>query len=139
MPELDGWQVLSMLKNEPQLAPIPVIMMSMRFDKQEGYVMGTTDCLDKTRLHSQLPLLLQKHHIGEQPNDIIMIVDDDDEQREMLTMLLEDHNLQILPAENGQMALSQLEQKKPALILLDLTMPVMDGFEFIEHLKNNPQ
>jgi signal transduction histidine kinase/DNA-binding response OmpR family regulator len=139
MPELDGWEVLSMLKNDSQLAPIPVIMMSMRFDKQEGYVMGATDCLDKTLLHSQLPLLLQKHHIGEQPNDIIMIVDDDDEQREMLTMLLEDHNLQILPAENGQMALSQLEQKKPALILLDLTMPVMDGFEFIEHLKNNPQ
>ncbi|MEK8020054.1 MAG: response regulator [Candidatus Parabeggiatoa sp.] len=139
MPELDGWQILSMLKNDPQLAPIPVIMMSINIDNQKGYAMGATDCLDKIMLHSQLPFILQKHHIGEQINDMIMVVDDQEEQREVLTMLLEGLNLQILSAENGQEALTQLEQKKPALILLDLTMPVMDGFEFIEHLQNNAQ
>ena len=139
MPELDGWQILSMLKNEPQLAPIPVIMMSINIDNQKGYAMGATDCLEKTMLHSQLPLILQKHHIGEQVNDMIMIVDDQEEQCAMLTMLLKGLNLQILSAKNGQEALTQLEQKKPALILLDLNMPVMDGFEFIEHLQNHAQ
>jgi signal transduction histidine kinase/DNA-binding response OmpR family regulator len=136
MPELDGWEVLSILKNEHQLAPIPVIMMSINIDKQKGYTMGATDCLDKTRLHSQLPLILQKHQIGKQHNDIVMLVDDDEGQCEILTILLKKHHLQILAAENGQVALSQLEQNKPALILLDLTMPVMDGFKFLEHLRN---
>jgi signal transduction histidine kinase/DNA-binding response OmpR family regulator len=136
MPEQDGWQVLSILKDDPPLVNIPVIMMSMNIDQQKGYAMGATDCLDKMMLHSQLPLLLQKHHIGEHSNEIVLVVDDDDEQREVLTILLEKHDLKILLAENGQVALSHLEQNQPALILLDLTMPIMDGFEFIEHLRN---
>ena len=137
MPDKDGWQVLSIFKNEPQLAIIPVIMMSMNIDKQKGYAMGATDCLDKTLLRSQLPLLLQKHHIGE--NAIVMVVDDDETQREVLTILLEDKGLQVLLAENGEVALTYLEHKTPVLILLDLNMPLMDGFELLEHLQNHEQ
>jgi len=139
MPELDGWQVLSLLKNEPQLATIPVIMMSINIDEQRAYAMGAIDCLDKTMLHSQLPFILQKHHIGEQTNDIVMVVEDDEVQRKFLRILLKNKDLQILSAENGQVALTQLEHKKPALIIVDLNMPIMDGFEFIEHLQNNAQ
>ena len=137
MPDKDGWQVLTTLKNNSKLASIPVIMMSMNIDKQTDYVMGATDCLDKTMIHSQLPLLLKKHHIGD--NSIVMVVDDDKLPREMLTMLLEAKGLQVLSAENGQIALTHLEHKKPVLILLDLNMPVMDGFEFLEHLQNHEQ
>jgi len=140
MPEKDGWQVLSILKSDPQLVTIPVIMMLMNTDKQTGYAMGAADCLDKTMLHSQLPILLQKHQIGDNSTVmVVMVVDDDKLQREMLTTLLEDKGLQVLSAENGQIALTQIEQKKPGLILLDLNMPVMDGFEFIKHLQNNEQ
>jgi signal transduction histidine kinase/DNA-binding response OmpR family regulator len=137
MPELDGWQVLSRFKNDSQLSSMPVIMMSINFDKQEGSAMGATDCLDKTLLHSQLPILLQKHHIGK--NALVMVVDDDEDQREVMTMLLEDKGLQVLTAENGQIALTHLEHKKPVLILLDLTMPVMDGFQFLEHKQTQAQ
>ncbi|EDN66410.1 Response regulator receiver protein [Beggiatoa sp. PS] len=139
MPELDGWQVLSLLKSNSLLAPIPVVMMSMSIDKQEGYAKGAIDCLDKTVLHSQLPLMLKRHHIGEQVGDVVLVVDDDDEQRKVLTMLLEEQGLQILPVKNGQVALTHIEHKKPVLILLDLNMPVMDGFEFLEHLQNHVQ
>ena len=139
MPDLDGWQVLSKLKNDLQLATIPVIMMSINLDKQKGYALGATDCLDKTILHSQLPFLLQKHHIGEQHHDIIMIVEDQEDQREGLSVILENKGIQVITAENGQEALIHLEKQKPALILLDLNMPVMDGFEFIDHLQNNAQ
>jgi len=65
MPDKNGWQVLSILKNDSKLAPIPIIMISMDIDKQKGYAMGATDCLDKTMPHSQLPLMLKQHHIGE--------------------------------------------------------------------------
>lgn len=139
MPEKDGWQVLSILKNDPQLVTIPVIMMLMNIDKQTGYAMGATDCLDKTMLHSQLPFLLQKHHIGDNSFDIVMVVDDDQMQRKMLTMILENKGLQILSAENGEIALTHIERKKPVLILLDLNMPVMEGFEFLEHLQNHEE
>ena len=76
MPDKNGWQVLSILKNDSKLAPIPVIMMSMDIDKQKGYAMGATDCLDKTMPHSQLPLMLKQHHIGEHASDFVMVVED---------------------------------------------------------------
>jgi signal transduction histidine kinase/DNA-binding response OmpR family regulator len=140
MPEKDGWQVLSILKNDPQLVTIPVIMMLMNTEKHTGYAMGATDCLDKTMLHSQLPILLQKHQIGDNSTImVVMVIDDDKWQREMLTTLLEDKGLEVLSAENGQTALTHIDLKKPGLILLDLNMPVMDGFEFLEHLQNHEQ
>jgi signal transduction histidine kinase/CheY-like chemotaxis protein len=111
MPEQDGWQVLSVLKNDSLLAPIPVIMMSANIDKQKCYVNGATDCLDKTMLHSQLPFILKKHHIGENADDVIMMVDGEKKQREFLTMLLEKKGLHVLSAEDGQVALTILNTK----------------------------
>jgi len=137
MPNQDGWQVLSALKNDACLTHIPVIMVSLNVDKQKGNVLGATDCLDKAIIHSQLPVLLNKHHIGDNNDDVVMVVDDDKMHRDIMTVLLEHANLQVFPAENGQVALTHLEHKKPALILLDLNMPVMDGFQFIEHLRKN--
>jgi len=137
MPNQDGWQVLSALKNDACLTHIPVIMVSLNVDKQKGSVLGATDCLDKRLIHSQLPVLLKKHHIGENSDDIIMVIDDDKMHRDIMTILLEKENLQVFPAENGQVALKHIEHKKPALIILDLNMPIMDGFKFIEHLRKN--
>jgi len=64
MPEKDGWEVLSILKKEPLLAPIPVIMTSIDVDKKRASAMGATDCIDKKILHSQLAAMLEKYHIG---------------------------------------------------------------------------
>jgi CheY-like chemotaxis protein len=137
MPEKDGWDILSILKNDRQFAAIPVIMMSMNIDKQKGYANGALDCLDKTMLHSQIPMILKKHHVGEYANRIVMIVDDEPMQREFMTMLLEDKGLQTLSVENGQQALIHLEHTQPVLILLDLNMPVMNGFQLLEHLRKH--
>ncbi|MDM8557371.1 response regulator [Candidatus Parabeggiatoa sp. HSG14] len=139
MPGKNGWEVLSTLKNDSRLTLIPVIMISMCVDKQKGNVLGAVDCLDKTIIHSQLPVLLKKHHIGENVDDVVMVVDDDEAQREVISTCLEEKNLQILQAENGQVALAHLEHKKPVLILLDLNMPVMNGFKFLEKLRNHEE
>jgi signal transduction histidine kinase len=64
MPEKDGWEVLSILKNDPLLAPIPVIMTSIDVDKKRASAMGATDCIDKKILHSQLAVMLEKYNIG---------------------------------------------------------------------------
>ncbi len=137
MPEIDGWQILATLKNDSESASIPVIMMSMNIDQQAGCARGALDCLDKTMLHSQLPVILKKHHIGELADGVVMVVDDDKMQREFISTVLKNKGLQVLPLEHGQQALAQLEQIQPVLILLDLNMPVMDGFELIEHLQQH--
>jgi CheY-like chemotaxis protein len=64
MPEKDGWEVLSILKKDPLLTPIPVIMTSIDVDKKRASALGATDCVDKKRLHSQLAVILEKYHIG---------------------------------------------------------------------------
>jgi signal transduction histidine kinase/CheY-like chemotaxis protein len=133
----DGWQVLSELKNDACLTHIPVVMVSLSVDKQKGSALGATDCLDKATIHSQLPVLLSKHHIGQHDNRVVMVVDDDEMHRNIMTVLLKKENLPVFPAENGQVALTHLEHKKPALILLDLDMPVMDGYQFIEQMRQH--
>ncbi|EDN68088.1 two-component hybrid sensor and regulator [Beggiatoa sp. PS] len=135
----DEWDILSSLKNEPFLASVPVILMVMEEDKQKGYALGATDCIDKTMIHSQLSILLKKYPIGENTSNLIMVVDDDDLFRDSISELLEQQGLQIVQAENGKIALESLKQNKPILILLDLNMPVMDGFEFLTHLRDNHQ
>lgn len=137
MPEIDGWQILYTLKNDSKLASIPVIMMSMNIDQQAGYARGALDCLDKTMLHSQLPAILKKHHIGEHTDGVIMVVDDDRMQREFISNSLKNKRLKVLMLEHGQQVLTQLEHVQPVLILLDLNMPVMNGFELIEHLQKH--
>ncbi|RKZ42675.1 MAG: hybrid sensor histidine kinase/response regulator [Gammaproteobacteria bacterium] len=128
---------LSSIKKETFLAHIPVIMVAMDKNKHKGYAMDTIDCLDKTMIHSQLPLILERHRIGDHSSNLITIIDDDKIMRKTMTIILEKQGLSVCQAENGQVALEHLEHKKTALILLDLMMPVMDGFEFLEHLRNN--
>ncbi len=135
--EMAGWQILSLLKNDSLIADIPVILISMVEDKQKGYAMGATDCLDKTVAHAQLKSILEKYHIGDPSSCLVMVVDDDKIFRESLAYMLKAQGWRFFQAENGKVALEHLEHKKPTLILLDLTMPIMDGFEFIAHLQND--
>ncbi|OQY49062.1 MAG: hypothetical protein B6247_24360 [Candidatus Parabeggiatoa sp. nov. 2] len=137
MAEMEGWRILSALKNNSLMAHIPVILITMEEDQQKGYAMGATDCLDKSAVSSQLGAVLEKYHIGEDSSGLIMLVDDDDVFRESLIPLIEKQGWRVFQAENGQVALEHLDHKKPTLILLDLNMPVMDGFEFITRLQAN--
>jgi len=139
MPKQDGWQILSTLKNDSLLAHIPVIMTSIDVDRQKGYAMGAADCIDKKMVHSQLTTMLEKYHIGDEKSGLIMVVDDDEITRESISLILENKGWRVFQAENGKVASEHLAHKKPDLILLDLNMPIMDGFEFIEQLRNNPK
>jgi len=137
MPEMDGWTVLSHLKITPETREIPVIIVSMVEDKNLGYSLGATDYLVKPVNREQLTSLLQKYHIGETANHIL-IVEDDPVIQEMLVRILSKDGYQISTAENGLFALQEIEKTPPDLILLDLMMPEMDGFEFVERLRQTP-
>jgi len=134
MPGMDGWEVLSKLKADPDLAHIPVIMLTMMEDQDIGYSLGAAEYLTKPITRSQLINVLRKYRT-EQSTCTVMVVEDDAITREMMIRMLHKVGWRAIEAENGEIALQRLQQQQPDLILLDLMMPKMDGFEFIIHLR----
>jgi len=137
MPLMDGWQVLSILKQDPLLSDIPVIMSSVREFQDQSTALGATDYLVKPISHEQLNAILTKHHIGDDSQGLVMIVEDDIVIRELLSEVLKGEGWRVFKAENGKVALEHLADKEPSLILLDLTMPEMDGFQLVENLRQS--
>ena len=137
MPGLDGWAVLSALKSDPATTAIPVIMVSIIDNRNLGYSLGASDYLTKPVDREQLAAVLGKYTPRLEACSVL-VVDDDPETRHLLRHMLEREKCQVREAANGREALDQLAEAIPGLILLDLMMPVMDGFEFALELRRNP-
>jgi DNA-binding response OmpR family regulator len=138
MPGMDGWAVLTALKANLELADIPVIMMTILDDKNLAFSLGAADYLTKPVDWEQLNALLAKLGLScDAP--IVLVVDDDPQARELLRRGLEKAGCRVYEAENGQAALAAFALAKPALVLLDLIMPEMDGFEFLRQLRARPE
>ncbi|MHB8578139.1 MAG: response regulator, partial [Dehalococcoidia bacterium] len=137
MPGMDGWQVLTALKADPELAHIPVIMLTMLDDRELGYALGATAFLSKPVDREKL-LALLKQYRGDQAAPEVLIVDDDATTRELLRRSLAGSHWQVIEAENGRIALERIAASAPARILLDLTMPELDGFEVVARLREHP-
>ncbi|MBE9028734.1 response regulator [filamentous cyanobacterium LEGE 11480] len=137
MPEMDGWQVLNALKENPELADIPVILSTMVTDEAMGYSLGASAYLPKPVDRERLLTVLEKYRPAQQQDAWVLVVEDDADSRNMLQRSVAREGWQTQTAENGRQALAQIEQAEsfPSLILLDLMMPEMDGFDFIETLK----
>ncbi len=137
MPDMDGWEVLTRLKSDPELMQIPVVMVSIVEDKTKGYALGATEYLIKPVERAQLASVLRKYRDNADP--LVMLLEDDDTTRMMMTNMLERTQCNVISAENGKIALQRLQQHQPDVILLDLMMPEMDGLEFAQVLHNHPQ
>ncbi len=133
MPRQDGWSVLSALKADPATAAIPVMMVTIVDDKQMGFALGAADYFTKPIDFQRLHQVLGKYR---QPAiaQHILVIEDDASTRDMLRRTLEKDGWKVVEAQNGKVGLSLLDQVAPAMILLDLMMPEMDGFEFMEAL-----
>ncbi|MEK7990938.1 MAG: response regulator, partial [Thiotrichaceae bacterium] len=138
MPGMDGWMVLSSLKSDPKLADIPVIMVSIIEDKHLGFSLGATDYLIKPFQREQLDSLLKKH-LPTHQSPKVLVIDDDKTTLSLLATTLSRDGLEVIQAINGRKALQLLEKTQPDIILLDLMMPEMDGFEFLNYLHKEPR
>ncbi len=136
MPNMDGWAVLSALKSDAELSQIPVIMLTIVSDKSMGYALGASEYLTKPIDRDKLVGILRKYQC-EKAICEILVVEDDDATREMIARTLEKEGWTVDQAENGRIALDRVSIAQPGLILLDLMMPEMDGFEFVEALRKN--
>jgi signal transduction histidine kinase/DNA-binding response OmpR family regulator len=134
MPGMDGWEVLGELKSDPETREIPVIMVTMTNDRNLGYALGATDFLTKPVRREQLVKLLDRY-AGTDGERHALVIDDKAENRDLLRRVLENEDWRVSEAENGQRGLEEVAKEPPSLILLDLMMPVMDGFEFVLEMR----
>ncbi|MBI5548301.1 MAG: response regulator [Deltaproteobacteria bacterium] len=137
MPGMDGWAVLSALKADPRTAAIPVVMLTMQQDCQMGVSLGAVDYLAKPIERQHLTAVLRRH-AGHTPCHAL-VVDDDPTTREMLRRQLEGDGWAVAEAEHGRAGLEQLAVHVPQVVLLDLTMPQMDGFEFLAEMRKRSE
>jgi CheY-like chemotaxis protein len=138
MPRMDGWAVLTALKADSATADIPVIMLTIVDEKQIGFALGASDYFTKPLDWSRLAASLQRYRTPA-IRQTVLVVEDDAPTREMLRRTLAKESWEVLEAENGRAALGKLNGLVPGLILLDLMMPEMDGFEFMEELRQRPE
>ncbi len=138
LPSIDGWSVLNVLKDDPATASIPVVIISIIDNKAMGFAMGAVDYLRKPIDRSQLVASLKRHMIAFNSPSYLLIVEDDKDTSDLLLRTAKREGWQASAAENGLIALQQLATQVPALILLDLMMPEMDGFTFLTQLRQNP-
>jgi PAS domain S-box-containing protein len=135
MPGMDGWAVLTALKRDAITEDIPVVMVSMVDDRDLAFALGVADYLVKPVDRARLLEVLRR-----QTRDMgggVLVVEDDVAAREVLCRLVEAEGHRARGAGNGRVALERLAEEVPALLLLDLMMPEMDGFELVEELRRH--
>ena len=134
MPDLDGWTVLAALKGDPALADIPVVVVTILDERNRGFALGATEYLvkpvDRDRLLGVLRAVCTRR------TGRVLLVEDDADTRAVLQQILVRDGWTIAEAENGRVALECLATSVPDVIVLDLMMPEMDGFEFLAELRS---
>jgi signal transduction histidine kinase/DNA-binding response OmpR family regulator len=131
MPGLDGWAVLGALKGDAATADVPVVMLTIVDDRNLGYALGAAEYLTKPIDRGRLLAVLARYR-RDRP---ALIVEDDAPLRELLRRMLEREGYAVVEAEHGRAALERVREGAPGIVLLDLMMPVMDGFEFLVELR----
>jgi signal transduction histidine kinase/CheY-like chemotaxis protein len=138
MPEMDGWETLVALKNDPFLVNIPVVMSSIIEDRHLAQTLGAVDYLSKPVEKDRLLKVVDKY-IAKPTKGAILVVEDDPDALEITCDLLVQAGWPVHAAENGAEAIEIIGKSPPALILLDLMMPDMDGFEVIKKVRYHPE
>jgi PAS domain S-box-containing protein len=133
LPKLDGWTVLSELKSDPTLARTPVIIISVAEERARAFALGAVDYLVKP-IDPQRLAGTVAHAIGGERGEIL-VVDDDADTRELVSRQLRTVGFTVASASTGEEALLRLRVTKPALVVLDLCMPGMSGFEVLSQLR----
>jgi DNA-binding response OmpR family regulator len=134
MPAMDGWSVLTRLKGNPEVSHIPVVMLTMVDNKEMGFSLGVDDYMLKPIERSGFVSVLRKY-CTPHAAPLVLVVEDDETTRGLLRASLEREHFAVVEACNGADGLHKLQTVRPAVILLDLMMPEMDGFQFTSEVR----
>jgi signal transduction histidine kinase/CheY-like chemotaxis protein len=136
LPSLAGWNLLAAIKADSELSDTPVIVLLV-VDEAAGAPLGAVDYLTKPVQRERLVGLLRTH-CGDRTAPVL-VVEDDAATREMLRRTLEREGFSVAEAADGRAGLDRVAENRPSLILLDLLMPQMNGFEFLAELQTRPE
>jgi signal transduction histidine kinase/CheY-like chemotaxis protein len=136
MPEIDGWTVLAALKGESALADIPVVIVTIGDEPRRGMALGAAGYLTKPIDRERLVEILSQLRVAGAPGSVL-VVEDDEEQRQLVRAILRARGWTVREAANGRLALEAITVELPDVILLDLMMPEMDGFQLVAALQAN--
>jgi CheY-like chemotaxis protein len=136
MPHKDGWEVLAELRTNPATADIPVVLCSIVDEQGMGLALGANDYLVKPVRADRLQAAIQRWL---RPAASVLVIDDDGEARQILRTLLEEEQYEVREADNGRSGLAVVQEAIPDLVLLDLMMPDMDGFQVLAKLRADPR
>jgi adenylate cyclase len=136
MPDTDGWTVLAALKGEPELAEIPVVIVTILDERRRGIALGAAGYLTKPIDRERLVEILSRLCAANGPGTVL-VVEDNDDQRQLARTTIEARGWRVREAANGRIALDAIAAELPDMILLDLMMPEMDGFELVAALQAN--
>jgi PAS domain S-box-containing protein len=135
LPKLDGWGVLSQIKSDPALASIPVILVSVEEQRARGFSLGACDYLVKPVEPEQLVEVVRRSLGTTVGSAEVLVVDDDASTRELVSRNLRRAGFSTTEARNGEDALLKARVSPPSLVVLDLMMPNLDGFEVLRRLR----
>ncbi len=140
MPQLDGWETLSAFKNDPALADIPVVIVSVSNEKALGFSLGAAAMMTKPIDRNALSEVVRRL-AGPGGEGTVLVVEDDAPTRELMARAVERLGLSVAMTMHGREALDWLaaHEAAPSAILLDLQMPEMDGFEFLARMRSEPR
>jgi CheY-like chemotaxis protein len=141
LPDATGWEVLTTLKSVPVLAEIPVVIVSVVADEQKGVALGAASTLQKPVSRQTLLDTVNALGLGKSAHRAskVLVVDDDPDAVEFVAACLDKPSMTVLRAYDGHAAVELAKQTAPDLLILDLMMPGMSGFEVVDALASIPQ
>ena len=140
LPDRDGWDVLAQLKQDSATGAIPVIVASMLDEKGRGFALGAAEYLVKPVSQHDVLAAVRRcapRHEGREVN--VVVIDDDPAALALAHAILEPEGYRVLSADNGEAGVTLVREHRPAVVLVDLLMPGVDGFAVIEQLRSSPE
>ena len=140
LPDMDGWEFLARVKRMPALALVPVVIISILADRNKGFALGASAVLEKPISRQELLDSLQKlglFPVSQGKRLRVLVVDDDPAAVELVALRLVDLATTVERAYGGREAIAAVRREHPDLIVLDLMMPEVSGFDVVEELRRH--
>jgi len=142
LPDFDGWEILTRLKREPATSSIPVIVVSVVDDPDLGIALGALDYFVKpvdTKLLVDRLKAVQDGSPVKRRSVSVLVIDDEVANREWVAGILEPAGFDVILAAGGREGIELARSRKPDLVLLDLLMPDLNGFEVVKAIRSTKE